>query len=379
MGLLGYNVIPRLIRNPMRKSVCCNDKNRNIDCHDIVSQTRSNRNRGVICVGIAVIAILVFFSNIFYGSASIPPSSVIDILLGKEIERSAWANIVLQSRLPQAITAFLAGSALAVCGLLLQTLFRNPLAGPSILGISDGANFGVALIMLYSGGILAIGGERSYHLPVIFSAFLGASVVLIIMLYFSSKVKSNVLILIIGIMISYLASSGISILNSLASADNVRSYVLWGMGSFSGVSIEHIPIYSSLILLGIFFSILLIKPLNALLLGENYASNLGIRVGRTRVAILLTTGFLTALVTAFCGPVTFIGLIVPHITRMFIRTSNQKWLLPATLLMGGAVALLCNLLTTIPFGKGILPLNAVTPLIGAPMVIYVIMKNRKNI
>ena len=332
----------------------------------------------VVCLGIAILVLFFFFFNLFYGTVSIPASEVMDSLLGKEVDKSVWANIVLQSRLPQAITALLAGSALAVCGLMLQTLFRNPLAGPSILGISDGANFGVALVMLFSGGIMGIGGEHSHQLSVILSAFLGASFVLLLMLYFSSKVKSNLLVLIIGIMISYLASSGISILNSYASADNVRSYVLWGMGSFSGVPVTQIPFFSSGILLGLFFAVLLIKPLNVLLLGENYAANLGIRVGRTRAAIMLTTGLLTALVTAFCGPVTFIGLVVPHIALMFIRTSNQKWLLPATLLTGGLVALLCNLLTTVPFGKGILPLNAITPLIGAPMVIYVIVKNRKS-
>ena len=334
--------------------------------------------KGIICFEIAILVLIFFFSNIFYGTVSIPASAVIDSLLGKEIEKNVWMNIVLQSRLPQAITALLAGSALAVCGLMLQTLFRNPLAGPSILGISDGANFGVALVMLYSGGIMTMGGERSHHLSVILSAFMGASLVLLIMLYFSSKVKSNVLVLIIGIMISYLASSGISILNSYASADNVHSYVLWGMGSFSGVPMTQIPFFSISILAGLLLSILQIKSLNALLLGENYATNLGIRVRRTRLAILLTTGLLTALVTAFCGPVTFIGLVVPHIARMFIRTSNQKWLLPATLLSGGFIALLCNLLTTIQFGKGVLPLNAVTPLIGAPMVIYVVLKNRKS-
>jgi len=335
-------------------------------------------NKGVICLGIVILVLLFFLANLFYGTVSIPASAVMDSLLGKEPEKSVWASIVLQSRLPQTVTALLVGSALAVCGLMLQTLFRNPLAGPSILGISDGANLGVALVMLYSGGIMSIGGEHSHQLSVIFSAFLGASLVLLLMLYFSSKVKSNILILIIGIMISYLASSGISILNSYASADNVRTYVLWGMGSFSGVPMTQLLFFSCGILFGLLLSILLIKPLNALLLGENYATNLGIRVGRTRTAILLITGFLTALVTAFCGPVTFIGLIVPHIARMFIRTSNQKWLLPATLLIGGLIALLCNLLTTIPFGKGVLPLNAVTPLIGAPMVIYVILKNKKS-
>ena len=336
------------------------------------------RRKIIICLGITILVLFFFFVNLFYGTVSIPAQAVINILLGKEVEKSVWINIILLSRLPQAITALLAGSALAVCGLMLQTLFRNPLAGPSILGISDGANLGVALVMLYSGGFMSIGGERSHHISVILSAFLGASLVLLLMLYVSSKVKNNILVLIIGIMVSYLASSGISILNSYASADNLRSYILWGMGNFSGVSAAETVFFSLSIFFGLLLAALLIKPLNALLLGENYAANLGIRVGRTRAAILLTTGFLTALVTAFCGPVTFIGLIVPHIARLFIRTSNQKWLLPATLLTGGLVALLCNLLTTVPFGKGILPLNAVTPLIGAPIVIYVVLKNRKS-
>ena len=272
--------------------------------------------KGIICLGITVFVLLLFCSNLFFGTVSIPASAVIDSILGKEVEKSVWTNIVLLSRLPQAITALLAGSALAVCGLMLQTLFRNPLAGPSILGISDGANFGVALVMLYSGGIMTIGGEHSHHLSVILSAFLGASLVLLIMLYFSSKVKSNILVLIIGIMISYLASSGISILNSYASADNVHSYVMWGMGSFSKVPMTQIPLFSFAVLAGLLLAILQIKPLNALLLGENYANNLGVRVGRTRLSILLTTGLLTALVTAYCGPVTFIGLVVPHIARM---------------------------------------------------------------
>ncbi|GHT15184.1 iron ABC transporter [Bacteroidia bacterium] len=336
------------------------------------------KRKGVICVGIALVILLLFFCNLFYGSVSIPASAVMDILFGKEVERSVWTNIVLQSRLPQAITALLAGSALAVCGLMLQTLFRNPLADPSILGISNGANLGVAIVMLYAGGIWGFTGSLSYHLSVVISAFVGAALILMLILYFSTKVKSNVLVLIIGIMIGYLASSVISILNSYASADNIRSYVMWGMGNFSGVQTAQLPFYSISILIGLFFSILLIKPLNALLLGEKYAVNLGIHILKTRIYILLITGFLTAIVTAFCGPVTFIGLAVPHVSRMILGTSNQKYLLPAVLLLGAAVALLCNLMTIIPFGKGSLPLNAVTPVLGAPIIIYVIL-NQKNI
>jgi len=293
-----------------------------------------------------------------------------DIFLGREVEKSVWANIVLQSRLPQAITALLAGSALAVSGLMLQTLFRNPLAGPSVLGITNGANLGVAIVMLYAGEMSGL----SYHLSVVFSAFIGAFLILLLILYFSAKIKSNVLVLIIGIMVGYLASSGISILNAYASSDNVRAYVLWGMGNFSSVHSAQLPFYSISILFGLFCSILLIKPLNALLLGENYAANLGVGIKANRLYILLTTGLLTAIVTAFCGPVTFLGLAVPHLARMALGTSNQKLLLPATILSGAAIALLCNMLTTVPFGKGLLPLNAVTPLLGAPVIIYVILK-----
>ena len=335
------------------------------------------KRKTAICVSIAVAIIILFLSNLFYGSVSIPASAVMDILLGKEVERGVWVNIIIQSRFPQAVTAMLAGSALALCGLMLQTLFRNPLAGPSILGISNGANLGVAIVMLYSGGVL--GGLSSFgvNLSVILAAFCGAFAVLLLILYFSVRIKSNVLILIIGILTGYLASSGISILNAYASADNVRAYIMWGMGTFSSVSLSQLPFFSVTLLLGLFFSILLIKPLNTLLLGENYASNLGSNIRRTRLSILLITGLLTAIVTAFCGPIGFIGLAVPHIARMFLGTSNQQFLLPLTILTGAAVALLCNLMTVIPFGKGLLPLSAVTPLVGAPVILYVIL-NRRN-
>jgi iron complex transport system permease protein len=329
------------------------------------------KNKSIICTGIVVLIFIFFLCNLLYGSVSIPASQVIDILLGKGAEKTAWVNIILYSRLPQAVTALFAGAALAVCGLMLQTLFQNPLAGPSILGISSGADLGVAIVILHSGGI------TSFGFPTIVAAFTGAMSILILIVYFSGRVKSNVLVLIIGMMIGYLASSVISILNSYAASENIRFYVLWGMGSFSAVSIQQLPFYSISISLGLLASILLIKPLNILLLGERYASNLGVSIFRTRLLILLCTGLLTALVTAFCGPISFIGLAVPHIARMILGTSNQRLLLPTTLLFGSVVALLCNLLTLIPFGNSLLPLNAVTPLLGAPVIIYVIL-NKKN-
>ncbi|GHT28397.1 iron ABC transporter [Bacteroidia bacterium] len=323
---------------------------------------------------------LLFVGSLVYGAVFIPPSSVVDILLGKGAERQSWVNIVLQSRLPQAVTAIMAGSSLAVSGLLLQTLFRNPLAGPSILGISDGANLGVAAVMLYFGGSLGRLADWpiSGYPAIILAAFAGACVILVIILYFSTKVRNSVMLLIIGIMIGYLASSCISILNFYATADRVHSYVMWGMGNFAAVSLEQLPLFTVCTLGGLFLSILLIKPLNALLLGEMYAANLGIRVNRVRLYILLCTGLLTAVTTAFCGPISFIGLAVPHIARLALGSSNHKMLLPVTLLTGACVALLCNMLMVVPGTNTVLPLNAVTPLIGAPVIIYVIV-NRKNI
>ncbi|MDR1259207.1 MAG: iron ABC transporter permease [Tannerellaceae bacterium] len=323
---------------------------------------------------------VLFVGSLTYGAVSIPPGSVLDILLGGEPERMTWRNIILQSRLPQAVVATLAGASLAVAGLLLQTLFRNPLAGPSVLGVSDGANLGVAVVMLSSGGslgrfdVLAGGG----YAAVIAAAFAGACAILCIILYMSSKVRNNVMLLIVGIMVGYLASSVISILNFYATADRVYTFVAWGLGSFSGVSLERLPLFASCTLVALSAAVLLIKPLNALLLGEMYASNLGVRVRRVRAYILLSAGALTAVTTAFCGPVAFIGLAVPHIARLSLGTSNHKSLLPATLLTGACVALACNMLMVVPGANVVLPLNAVTPMIGAPVIIYVIM-NRRSI
>lgn len=326
------------------------------------------------------ILLFLFAGSLVYGSVSIPIDSVVRILAGSVTERPAWQHIVLEARFPQAVTALLAGASLAVSGLLLQTLFRNPLAGPSILGISDGANLGVAAVLLYFGGTIGLGadGPVSGYLAVILASFAGACSILGIIIYFSSKVKSNVMLLIIGIMIGYMASSLISMLNYYASTDKVHAFVMWGMGNFSGVSLRQLPWFMSFALVGLLLAVLLIKPLNALLLGEMYAANLGIKVKRTRILILLCTGLLTATTTAFCGPISFIGLAVPHIARLLLGSSNHKSLVPVTLLSGGCVALLCNLLTVWPGTNQVLPLNAVTPILGAPVIIYVIV-NRKNI
>lgn len=325
---------------------------------------------------------MLFAANLMFGAVHIPISGVVQILINNITSaiKPSWAHIVIDSRLPQAITALLVGGALAVSGLMLQTLFRNPLAGPSILGISDGANLGVAIVMLYFGGAVQFipGCPISGYITIIFAALIGASLVLGIIIWFSSRVRSNTMLLIIGIMVGYMVSSLISILNFRASTDKVHAFVMWGMGNFSGVSIEKLPYLSGFIILGLIGSLLLIKPLNALLLGEMYAMNLGIKIKSTRVLILICTGVLTATATAFCGPISFIGLAVPHIARLMLGTSNHKHLVPVTILIGACVALLCNLLTVLPGDNQIFPLNAITPILGAPVIIYVIL-NRKNI
>lgn len=334
----------------------------------------TTRNRRIYCILLPLLAVL-FTASLFYGAVPIPPGAVLDILTGSETENPAWKIILTGSRLPQAVTAMLAGAALAVSGLLLQTLFRNPLAGPSILGVSDGANLGVALVMLAFGGSV---GSFGGYMATVAGAMAGAFAVLAVIVFFSRRVGSNVMLLIIGIMVGYLVSSCISILNYYASADKVRQFVMWGMGDFSAVSPDSLPFFSVAALLGLACSILLVKPLNALLLGEKYASNLGVNVAAARISVLVCTGVMTAVVTAFCGPISFIGLAVPHVARLLSGTSDHSTLVPATILAGADIALVCNMLTVIPGTGNLLPLGAVTPLFGAPVIIYVIM-NRKRI
>ncbi len=320
--------------------------------------------------------VLLFATNLVVGSVHIPVAEVLRIMSGGEGSKDSWEFILWEARLPQALTALLCGGALSACGLLLQTVFKNPLAGVSILGVSTGASLGVALVMLMFGGSVITGAfSISGFVSVLTGAFAGAMAVMSLLLFLSAVIRNGVMLLVAGIMIAYLVSSAISLLNYFATAEGVQSYMTWGLGNFGGVPLHHIPAFASLMLLGIFASLLLVKPLNALLLGERYAENLGIRVHLVRNAMLLVTGMLTAISTAYCGPVLFIDLAVPHIARLMLGTDNHNTLLPITIITGSAVALLCNLLCVIP-GDTIMPLNAVTPLVGAPVVLYVILKWR---
>ena len=327
---------------------------------------------------LTAIILILMAANLFFGSVNIPADAIISILMGGEVEKESWSFIVWEARVPQAITALLCGAALAGSGLMLQTVFNNPLAGPSILGINSGASLGVAMVMLLGGGTIATAGVTlSGFFSIVLGAFIGSMVVMGLILFFSTLIKSNIMLLITGIMIGYITSSAISLLNFFATAEGVHSYMIWGMGNFSGVSLEQMPYFASFTLAGLVLAILLIKPLNALLLGNRYAENLGVNIKRTRNLLLISTGILTAVTTAFCGPVSFIGLAVPHIARLLLGTSNHNSLLPVTLLSGSAVALLCNLICILPGESGIIPLNAVTPVLGAPVIIYVIINQRR--
>lgn len=325
-----------------------------------------------------VLIVALFTFNLFEGSIRIPASDVLDILLGKgESLKPSWRYIVLENRLPQAITALLCGASLAASGLLLQTAFRNPLADPSIFGISSGAGVGVALVMLLLGGSLSLGSlQLTGFVAVIMAAFVGAMAVTAVIFFFSTMVRNSVMLLIIGIMTGYLASSAITLLNFFATDEGVKSYMVWGMGSFGGITMSHLPIFATATLAGLFGALLLIKPLNALMLGDRYAENLGISIRRTRNWLLIITGVLTAVTTAFCGPIAFIGLAVPHIARLIFRTDDHRLLLPATMLCGATIALLCNAICYLPGESGIIPLGAVTPLMGAPVIIYIIVKGK---
>ncbi len=323
-----------------------------------------------------LLTLLLFIANLFFGAISIPADDVINALFGKG-EDNTLRFIVTGSRLPQAITAVGAGAGLGVAGLLLQTAFRNPLAGPSILGISSGASLGVAIVMLFLGGSLSIGGYSwGGYGAVIVGALAGSMLIIGILLFFSTIVKSDLLLLITGIMIGYLTSSVVTLLSSVSTAQGVQGYVMWGMGSFADVTSDRLLWFCILTCCGLLMSMALAKPLNLLLLGDNYASNLGLNVQKVRNLLLITTGLLTAVITAYCGPVSFIGMAVPHISRLLFRTDNHWVLLPSTMLFGAMVALLCNVTSTLPENM-VIPINALTPVVGVPVILYVIVHRRK--
>lgn len=319
-----------------------------------------------------------FMAGLMTGSVSIPCLAVWRVLIGEDESVSeSWRFIILESRLPQMVTAMLSGACLATAGLMMQTVFRNPLAGPDVFGINGGAGLGVALVMLLAGGSVTLGTLGvTGNVAILAAAFAGAMAVMAIILFSSTLVRDGVMLLVIGIMVGYLSSSVVTLLNYSATEQGIRSFMLWGMGSLDGVTPSLLPLYVTITLAALMLSLLMVKPLNLLSLGDNYARNLGLNTRRARNYALLLTGLLTAVVTAYCGPIAFIGLAVPHIARLLTVTDDMRRLLPITMLTGAVVTMACHLLCFVPGEAGMLPLNAVTPLIGAPVIIYVIIRKR---
>lgn len=341
-----------------------------------IDNTLSDRCRTCIMMILLGLTVALWLGCMLFGSVDIPYRRVIAIVFGQShgSQEETWRTIIMMSRLPATTTAMFAGMALSLAGLQMQTTFNNPLAGPSILGVSTGASLGVAIVMLAAGG--AVMGHLGVATASIIGAFIGAGLILVLLLGFSRILKSTSMLLIVGIIIGYLASSLISLLNFFATQEGVHSFVIWGMGSFGGMTQERLWLFMPLCLLGIIVSFLYVKPLDAMLLGDNYARNLGVNVSRTRNGLLMLSGALTAVVTAFCGPIGFVGLIVPHIARLLLRTSSHIWVMGGTALCGSVIMLLCQLISVMP-DSNIIPINAITPVIGAPIIIYVIVNRNK--
>ena len=327
----------------------------------------------------AALAVLLVV-NLLLGTVRIPIAEILTILTGSEADEVA-TNIVMQSRLPQALTAIVAGAGLAVSGLQMQTVFRNPLAGPSVLGISNGSALGVAFVVLLSGRLGGVALSRLGYLgeaAMSVAAIIGALAVMLLILWVSGRVKGNVTLLIIGVMIGYLANAIIGVLKYLSPEEDVKSFVVWGLGSFSRVSGDEMLLFVCLMCVLLPLACLLVKPMNLMLLGERYAANLGLNIRRARMLVIISSGVLVAIVTAYCGPIMFIGLAVPHLARAVFRTSDHRVLMPATALSGAVLALLCNFVARMPGFEGALPVNSVTALVGAPVIAAVLFGRRKS-
>lgn len=338
--------------------------------------------RPTLAFVLILLSILMFFLlNLALGTISIPVRSIWNILWNTGEESEIWQNIIWKSRLPQTLTALIAGAGLSISGLQMQTVFRNPLAGPSELGISSGASLGVALVILLSGNIagtalssLGLFGE----VAISFAAITGALAVMAIIIAISQRVRGNVILLIMGVMIGYIATAIIGVLKFFSNDEDVRAYVIWGLGSFAKVSGDQVYTFVCIMLALIPISFLLIKTLNLMLLGEGYARNLGLNIKRSRLYVITCSCVITAIVTAYCGPIVFLGLAVPHLCRTLFVSSDHRILMPAVTLTGASLALFCNLVARMPGFEGALPINSVTALIGAPIVISVLFGKRKS-
>lgn len=324
---------------------------------------------------------LFFFLNLVLGSVSIPLRAVWNILWGTGNESVIWQNIIWKSRVPQALTALVAGAGLSVSGLQMQTVFRNPLAGPSVLGISSGASMGVAFVVLLSGSLGGVALSKlgfMGEIALTIAAIAGSLSIMALIVFVSQKVRGNVTLLIIGVMIGYIANAVIGVLKFFSVEEDIRAYVIWGLGSFARVSGDQMTLFICIMVVLLPLSFLLVKTLNLLLLGDAYARNLGLNIKRARLLVITCSGALVAIVTAYCGPIIFLGLAVPHLCRGMFRTSDHRILMPASLLAGASLALVCNLIARMPGFEGALPVNSVTALVGAPVVMSVLFNKRRN-
>ncbi|MFY0713086.1 iron ABC transporter permease [Seonamhaeicola sp. NFXS20] len=338
----------------------------------------NRKKHNILFLGLTIILVIGFFTNISLGSVSIPLKDVFNSLIGSNVDRETWQHIIQNYRLPKAITAILVGSGLGISGLLMQTLFRNPLAGPFVLGISSGASLGVALIILGTGlfgGIWAAAITSKWS--IVIAASLGSFLVLLAVMVVSLKVRDTMAILIIGLMFSSITAAIVSILSYFGSADQLQQYIFWGFGSLGNLTWNEILIFVIIYTIGSCLSVLSIKPLNSLLLGENYAKSLGLNIKTNRLTIIIATSLLAGTITAFAGPIAFIGLAIPHMARQIFNTSNHKVLLPAVFLFGAIVMLICDSIAQLPSTEFTLPINAITSLVGAPVVIWLLVKKQK--
>jgi iron complex transport system permease protein len=327
---------------------------------------------------LSVTLVVLFFVNISLGSVAIPLEEIISFLTGNSTSKESWDIILFNFRIPKGITAILVGSGLSISGLLMQTLFRNPLAGPFVLGISSGASLGVALLILGSslfGGFFLSSSLSSWSLPI--ASSLGAFLVLSAVIVAANKVRNTMSILIIGLMFGSLTSAVISVLTYFSEAEQIQQYLFWSFGSLGNLSWNEILVFLIIYIIGLLATLTIIKPLNSFLLGENYAKSLGINIKKSRIIILLITSLLTGVITAFSGPIAFVGLAVPHIARMFFTTSNHKVLIPSVAIIGAIILLICDAIAQLPTSEFTLPINAITSLFGAPVVIWLLMRKKK--
>ena len=344
-----------------------------------VATLRVHRSPTPIILGVSLLLPACFIASLIAGSVSIPIGEVFTILSGEASSRHAWDQIILNLRLPRAITAMLTGAALAMSGLQMQTLFRNPLAGPFVLGISSGASLGVALIVLAAGAgasTLIAGLDMFGNFSLAAAASIGAGAVLGLVLSVSRRVENNMTLLILGLMFGYVSGAMVSVLIYFSASNAIQAYLIWTFGSFAGVTWNQLTVFGPLILLGLIIGGLSTKALNALLLGETYASSLGLTVSRARFWILSSASLLAGVTTAFCGPIAFIGIAVPHLTRSLFNTSDHRILIPAVCLVGSIIALVSDLIARVPGSQVTLPLNAVTAIIGAPVVVWIVLRRR---